>query len=330
MSRTGVNIEMQKSTTRLLRSNPQLDAAEQDWWNTFADVEDEFCWVQTPNFQKIIRADFLASIRELVKPGQKVVEVGCGTGWLLVLLAQQGMRNLVGIDFSKEQIRRALLRAAEGGVTDSIEFVVGTIATLRERADRFDLVIMHAFLHHLSIVEIRSLIEEIRSVIAPDGHLILLEPVANRNEQPNLATRILMRVLRRLVWLAASQTIRSKLWEQNSAEVCAREKINRRFQSQSPPPCGPSPKESPFLDGEISALLSPEFRVAEDSRCMSMSLWVAQQAILAGKSQKFWPKWIGYPLVRVSRLLERLLHAQKVTPRNLWVFHTYVCKPNPQ
>jgi hypothetical protein len=37
--------------SRLTTSTPKLDAQEIDWWEKYADVEEQFCWVQTPAMQ---------------------------------------------------------------------------------------------------------------------------------------------------------------------------------------------------------------------------------------------------------------------------------------
>ncbi|MEN9519775.1 MAG: hypothetical protein RLZZ381_2363, partial [Cyanobacteriota bacterium] len=116
---------MQNNSTvlsRLNTSTPKLDAQEVDWWEKFADVEEQFCWVQTPTMQKFFRGKYLQRIIELCSANASIAELGCGTGWLSILLAKMGAEKVFGLDFSEAQIQKARKGAIEAGVDRQVSF----------------------------------------------------------------------------------------------------------------------------------------------------------------------------------------------------------------
>ena len=83
-----LDIDTLNSTVRWEVSPTDLDAAENAWWQEYADVEEEYCWVQTPAIQKFLRGSYISRIADSLSPNDVVLELGCGTGWLSVLLAE--------------------------------------------------------------------------------------------------------------------------------------------------------------------------------------------------------------------------------------------------
>src|ERR1700758_4158780 len=68
-----------------------------------------------------------------LRPGERVLDLGCGSGWATRLLARlvgegpQGFGQVVGVDISDEMVRQA--RAASKDF-DNIMFVVGSAAQI--------------------------------------------------------------------------------------------------------------------------------------------------------------------------------------------------------
>jgi 2-polyprenyl-3-methyl-5-hydroxy-6-metoxy-1,4-benzoquinol methylase len=57
--------------------------------------------------------------------GKKILDVGCGSGRFCIAFAREGAAKVVGIDFAKGMIEIADKLAAQAGVGDRCEFVVG-------------------------------------------------------------------------------------------------------------------------------------------------------------------------------------------------------------
>jgi len=109
-----------------------------------------------------------------LKPGQKVLDLGCGAGWASRLLAQMvagGERpgQVVGLDVSDEMIRRA--RAASTAF-DNLLFVVGSALQIPWEENFFDKVLSVESFYYYGDQD-RAL-DELFRVLAPKGELYIL------------------------------------------------------------------------------------------------------------------------------------------------------------
>ncbi|MGV3721629.1 MAG: class I SAM-dependent methyltransferase, partial [Actinomycetota bacterium] len=82
------------------RRSEALDAAERQWWERYADVEDEFCWVQTRWIRRLLRGEYVRTLARAIPPEGRVLEIGCGSGWLARELARSGAAEVYGVEFS--------------------------------------------------------------------------------------------------------------------------------------------------------------------------------------------------------------------------------------
>ncbi len=111
-----------------------------------------------------------------VKPGDQVLEVGCGTG-SLSLLAQEaaGPEGMVyGIDAAPEMAAVANQKAARQG--SKAKFQPGLIQQIPFPDASFDVVLSSFMIHHLPSEEIkRQGLAEILRVLKPGGRLLIIE-----------------------------------------------------------------------------------------------------------------------------------------------------------
>jgi ubiquinone/menaquinone biosynthesis C-methylase UbiE len=121
------------------------------------------------------RATFQALVAAAdVRAGQRVLDVGCGTGYFARLLARAvGPRGLVvGIDPSSAMIAYARRRAGRAG---TCRFQVGTAEALASPAERFDVVVSSLVLHHLPEDLRLPALREMRRTLRPGGTLPVAE-----------------------------------------------------------------------------------------------------------------------------------------------------------
>jgi ubiquinone/menaquinone biosynthesis C-methylase UbiE len=123
-----------------------------------------------------------------IEPGQCVLDVGCGTGYLAGLLAGTVGVNgrVLGIDASPEMVDYA--RNKRGGA--NCHFEVGTAEALSVRSEQFDGVVSSLFLHHLP-ADLQSIaLAEMRRVLHPGGSLLIVEAQVPRTPVPRLLARL--------------------------------------------------------------------------------------------------------------------------------------------
>lgn len=306
--------------SRLEASTPELDRAELDWWEENGELEERYCWVQTPRVQHFLRAGYLRRMIGELDRTQSVLELGCGTGWLTSQLARAGAAQVVGVDGSPSQIERARASVAELGLGNRVRLEVGDTSSIARDTRRFDLVVMHAFLHHLSIAEIREVLGAAAGILTPGGRLAVVEPIYyidGAGEEP-----VVLRALRRLQRLPIALHGRG-LRRLADAERDVRDRLANR--SSGDPPFGPAPKELPFRPEELIALLDERFAITRRSRELAMAHLVAQELLVAQLSQpRLWRALLP-PLLWIARALDRRLLRVEPPPRGVWVMEFFDC-----
>lgn len=118
-----------------------------------------------------------------LRPGERVLDLGCGSGWATRLLARlvsegpEGFGQVVGVDVSDEMIRQA--RAASTDF-DNILYVVGSAQQIPWEENFFDKVLsVESFYYYAD--QDRALAELFR-VMAPHARLFILINLYKDNE----------------------------------------------------------------------------------------------------------------------------------------------------
>lgn len=118
----------------------------------------------------------LAGLRD----GQRVLDVGCGTG---NLLRSTGKRHpqveLVGLDPDPRALARAGRKARRAGL--AVRLDRGFAQELPYPDGSFDRVLSSLMLHHLDSESKDALLAEVRRVLRPDGRLILADAVLHEH-----------------------------------------------------------------------------------------------------------------------------------------------------
>jgi ArsR family transcriptional regulator len=111
--------------------------------------------------------------------GRTVADLGCGEGYLALLLARFAAK-VIAFDQSEKMLKLVAEKAAEQGVSDSLELRVGILEELDLTGESFDAVFLSQALHHTSNPE-----EVLRSAakgLQAGGRMIILDLVRHEHE----------------------------------------------------------------------------------------------------------------------------------------------------
>jgi len=104
-----------------------------------------------------------------LRPGNRLLDVGCGRGHVLALLRERFPRvSLFGIDLSRDMVRRARRRSSA-----DVSIHRGDSRHLPYRSEAFDVVISLASIKHWP--DQAGGVREMHRVLKPGGRILLLE-----------------------------------------------------------------------------------------------------------------------------------------------------------
>lgn len=105
-----------------------------------------------------------------MQPGHRVLDLGCGTATLTILLKQhQPQSTVVGLDGDPVVLACAREKAAAAGI--DISFDEGMAYQLPYPDRSFDRVVASLLLHHLTLDDKRRALRETARVLKPSGEL---------------------------------------------------------------------------------------------------------------------------------------------------------------
>jgi cyclopropane-fatty-acyl-phospholipid synthase len=105
-----------------------------------------------------------------LRPGDRVVEAGCGWGSLALFMAKHYGVTVKALNISAEQIAYARARAIEAGLDDRVEFVEEDYRNVRDRCDVFVSVGM---LEHVGLADFATLGQVISRCLDDRGRGLL-------------------------------------------------------------------------------------------------------------------------------------------------------------
>jgi 2-polyprenyl-3-methyl-5-hydroxy-6-metoxy-1,4-benzoquinol methylase len=117
-----------------------------------------------------------------LEAGGRALDVGCGVGRVASSIAKAFPKaTVVALDPDRESIRQARVAAEAAGLGGRVAFIAGSTRDYRSK-EPFDLITAFDCVHDFA--EPVKTLQEIRSLLRPDGTLFIVEPrAADRLEQ---------------------------------------------------------------------------------------------------------------------------------------------------
>ncbi|HLM24250.1 MAG TPA: class I SAM-dependent methyltransferase [Pyrinomonadaceae bacterium] len=118
-----------------------------------------------------------------IGPNQRVLDIGCGTGTLVVLLKRRySTAQIVGLDPDPKALRRAKKKVRRARV--SVQLDEGFADDLPYEKGTFDRVLSSFMLHHLEDQDREKMLREVLRVLKPAGAFHLLDFAGGEDGAP--------------------------------------------------------------------------------------------------------------------------------------------------
>lgn len=131
----------------------------------------------------------IAAVEDQVRPGDRVLDVGTGSGVLSVVACLLGAVSAVAVDIDPAAVEATRGNATANGVADRVDVSTTDVAAVQ---GRFDLVVAN-----IGAGVLRDLADVITERVAEDGVLVLAGLLADQADEVVAAYPILQEVARR-------------------------------------------------------------------------------------------------------------------------------------
>ncbi len=110
-----------------------------------------------------------------IRPGMRVLDIGCGWGGMALYLHRHTGAEVLGITLSQEQLKVARARAEAAGVADKVRFELIDYRKVRPEdfGGAFDRIVSVGMFEHVGPPQYRAFFRQCRKLLASDGVMLL-------------------------------------------------------------------------------------------------------------------------------------------------------------
>ena len=144
-------------------------------YDLFLDVDRQYScayWTDPASTLERAQQDKLAHIaaKLALKPGQRVLDIGCGWGGMALYLNRVADVDVVGVTLSAAQIKVARQRAEAAGVAGRVTF---ELIDYRDVTGQFDRIVSVGMFEHVGPASYESFFRKCRNLLTDDGVMLL-------------------------------------------------------------------------------------------------------------------------------------------------------------
>jgi cyclopropane-fatty-acyl-phospholipid synthase len=144
-------------------------------YDLFLDADRQYScayWTDPGNTLETAQQDKLAHIaaKLALKPGQRVLDIGCGWGGMALYLNRVADVDVLGVTLSGEQIKVARQRADAAGVADRVKF---ELIDYRDVIGLFDRIVSVGMFEHVGPASYETFFKKCRNLLSDDGVMLL-------------------------------------------------------------------------------------------------------------------------------------------------------------
>jgi cyclopropane-fatty-acyl-phospholipid synthase len=105
-----------------------------------------------------------------IRPGMKVLDIGCGWGGMALYLHARTGAEVLGVTLSEEQLKIARERAEKAGVADKVKF---ELIDYRHVTGQFDRIVSVGMFEHVGTTHYRTFFSKCRELLTEEGVMLL-------------------------------------------------------------------------------------------------------------------------------------------------------------
>lgn len=137
-------------------------------YQVMAECEVRHWWYQ--NLHKMTFDSIVKRFDKQQLSGLKVLDLGCGTGGMMLFLKEQGITNIEGSDLSADAVEIAQTRGLEASIQD----IRQAVRAIPEKS--VDVLICHDVFYFLTVEEQQQAFELMHKAVKPGGLIVMNLP----------------------------------------------------------------------------------------------------------------------------------------------------------
>ncbi|MBZ0291970.1 MAG: methyltransferase domain-containing protein [Anaerolineae bacterium] len=222
-----------------------------------------------------------------IQPGMRTLELGCGSGWLTLAMAQRGAQA-TGMDISERalEVARRYAESLGESLRGSVTYATADLNTIELPAARYDVIAVKGTLHHLMRMD--HVIAEMHKALKPSGLLW----VSDSHGEESLSTALVASGLMFLLptHVSYGEKIRGLL----RFGTRAPSRIKASIEAE-----GLSPFEGAGREFDWLQLIREQFTIEQYINSPAVTGYITHQVRL--------PDWAALPLLRTLRVVDETL-----------------------
>ncbi|KAJ3067915.1 hypothetical protein HK102_007306 [Quaeritorhiza haematococci] len=108
-----------------------------------------------------------------LKPGEKMLDIGCGWGTLSVHAASKRGAQVTGVTLGKNQAQWARRKAEEAKVSDKVNILCMDYREIPKEAKKYNKITCLEMAEHVGVLRFQTFVEQVRELLDDDGLFFL-------------------------------------------------------------------------------------------------------------------------------------------------------------